>query len=109
MTYDVKNPRAGYCKKRVWGGWQASQCSRKASTPEGYCKQHHPDAEAKRDAERNARHDQWKAKFDRDCERERLEKHAVVLLELIANGHNDARALANGWVEKYEKVKEPTP
>ena len=35
------------CKKMIFGDWHSRRCSRKAVN-EGYCKQHHPEEEAKR-------------------------------------------------------------
>lgn len=52
------------CKERVWGGdaFQSHRCYRKA-VKDGYCKQHHPDAWAKRRDESMAR---WRAEDERD-------------------------------------------
>ena len=46
------------CKQTIYKGtWaRASQCSRKA-TKDGYCKQHHPDAVAKRNKEVEERYE----------------------------------------------------
>ena len=52
------------CKERVWGSgaFGSRGCYRKA-VKNGFCKQHHPDAVAKRRDERMAR---WKAENERD-------------------------------------------
>ena len=52
------------CKERVWsaGAIGSHRCYRKA-VKDGYCKQHHPDAVAKRRDESMAR---WKAENERD-------------------------------------------
>lgn len=63
------------CQKMIWNGsyvgWRGHQCSRKA-TIEGYCKQHHPDTEKKREA---ASMDRYAAK-----ERERVAHDPLRLL-----------------------------
>lgn len=53
------------CKETVFhqgGSYRGGRCSRKA-VKDGYCKQHHPDAWAKRRDESMAR---WKAEDERD-------------------------------------------
>lgn len=80
------------CKAGVWGKerWATySQCARKA-VKDGWCKQHHPDAEAERS--RVA-----KARYDKQDRRERMgwygERMMAALIK-IRDGDNDPRSTA---------------
>ncbi len=42
------------CEKEVWWGWRSRQCQRNA-VKDGYCRQHHPEAVKKREAESRER------------------------------------------------------
>lgn len=52
------------CKGEVWSEWSFKPhgCSRSASTPAGYCKQHDPELLAARKKERD---DKWRVEWDR--------------------------------------------
>jgi len=64
------------CRCEVWrSSWRASQCSRRA-VKDGYCKQHHPDAIAQREAAASARVNSHMARF-------RLERAAPELAALV--------------------------
>ena len=64
------------CQKRVrHSTWHSGQCSRRA-VKDGYCKQHHPDALAQREAEAAAKHKSYMVKF-------RLERAAPELVALV--------------------------
>jgi len=70
------------CKAMLWESWYNRQCSRKA-VKDGYCKQHHPDAVAKRseDSERRYKekvHNRPIAKLQRECNSLREEKQKLV-------------------------------
>lgn len=72
---------AEQCKKKVWKDFHNYQCSRKP-WKDGYCKQHHPDTVARRNAEKDAR---WKAEDERLLRRRRLEGMAPFLLNELKN------------------------
>lgn len=82
------------------GAARAHQCHKKRGYGPGlaYCKQHDPDAvKARRDAadekwrlEQNAKRYQWHGREFYDA------------LEQIANGHNDARGLAQEIIDKFK-------
>lgn len=85
------------CKAGVWSSerWSRySQCSRKA-VEDGWCKQHHPEAEAKREAESNA-------KYERNIRRAAMgwygEKFMAALMK-IRDGDNDPRETARKALE----------
>jgi hypothetical protein len=85
------------CKAGVWSNerWSKyAQCARKAAT-DGWCKQHHPDAEAKREAEASAR-------FDAETRRRMMgyygERFMAALIK-IRDGDNDPRATAAAALE----------
>ena len=72
------------------------QCNRKRGFgPEGaYCKQHDPEAIAKRDADRRAQQaEDWQRR-----KKEAWGASAIALLQDIAAGHNDARGAASEWL-----------
>lgn len=80
------------CKAGVWSSeWWSyhAQCNRKAST-DGWCKQHHPDAQAIRDAAATA-------KYEVDTRRSAMgwygERFMAALIK-IRDGDNDPRATA---------------
>ena len=89
------------CESVSADSWHFRQCSRKRGYgPDGaYCKQHDPAAvKAKREeqtrkynADYNKRRMEWKSRTFFDA------------LELIANGHNDARGLAQAVIEEFKK------
>jgi hypothetical protein len=84
------------CKASVLqhGGWRSSQCSRKVKK-DGWCGQHHPDAEKKRaevNAEKcRAKQEAWrkarecKACPGKDKEIERLREAAIGVLKFLPN------------------------
>jgi hypothetical protein len=57
MAYEDGKTR---CRGKVWRGWHDSPCSRRATTPEGYCGVHDPDKEK---ARRAARDEKWRAEY----------------------------------------------
>lgn len=64
---------SGQCRASVSrGAWHTGQCYRKA-VKDGYCTQHHPDAE-------NARREESRRRYERDVAERALEREAVVLL-----------------------------
>lgn len=77
------------CKAGVWSNerWSRySQCARKAGE-DGWCKQHHPDAAAKREAAS-------KARYDIDLRREAMGRYGerfMAALIKIRDGDNDPR------------------
>jgi hypothetical protein len=85
---------------RYIGGWpHYGQCARKRGfgPDQAYCKQHDPEAAAKRRAEVEAR--EW-ARYNKS----RLEwagPRFFAVLEKIANGHNDPRSLAQEAIAPY--------
>lgn len=82
-------------------GWRWSQCARKRGHgPDGaYCKQHDPAAvEARTQARRAA--------YAKELNARRYERYGRIFftaLEAIANGHNDARRLAQEVVAEFKK------
>lgn len=59
---NIKNADPAFCKKSVWnsGGWDSSQCSRKAVL-DGYCRQHLPyNVEKRREAATEAYNAKWR-------------------------------------------------
>jgi len=83
------------------GGWTSHQCGRKRGfgPDKAYCKQHDPEAVA-------ARISASKAKWDAATAKKRYEWHGKKffdVLKQIADGHNDARGLAQEIVFEFEK------
>lgn len=82
--------------------WSLSYQCRRAHVRDGFCKQHHPDAEAARRAKSHAR---WQEQFAADQKRwsaVEFGAHAAKLyaaLKAIADGHNDPRTLAREAIE----------
>ena len=80
------------CKAGVWSNerWSRySQCARKAAE-DGWCKQHHPEAEAKREAAA-------KAKYARGMRRDAMGwfgERMMAALIAIRDGDNDPRETA---------------
>ena len=62
------------CKEEVWGAnsYRAHQCTRKAKI-DGYCKQHHPDAQKARDEKRRAKFNAEMAAMQRRSARDTAE------------------------------------
>ena len=97
-----------YCKAGVWGKerWPSySQCARKSGV-DGWCKQHHPDAEALRNKEANAR---WEKGLRKSAMGFYGETFMLALIK-IRDGDNDPRttaaeALANC---KYANIPHPS-
>lgn len=85
------------------GRWTSfGQCrNKRGHGPDGlYCKQHDPEAVAKRNAETIKRQDErWEARMRPYRQREAL----VAALRLIAEGHNDAKTLAAETLAKWDK------
>lgn len=82
------------------------QCSRKKALEVdgiGYCKQHSPEAEAARSAERRAREEADQRRRDRQWKRP--EEYRAALLQ-IAGGHNDPRSLAIEALSKWNDLPE---
>jgi hypothetical protein len=80
------------CKAGVWGKdrWASySQCARKAG-PDGWCKQHHPDAEAIRNKEASERADKESRRWAMGFYGERM----MAALIKIRDGDNDPRLTA---------------
>ncbi len=83
------------------GGARRHQCNNKRGYGPGlaYCKTHNPDAVAAKRAERQAAYDaKWEAR--------RYEWHGREFfnaLDQIANGHNDARGLAQEIIAKFKE------
>ena len=107
MAFEYK-PRFGNvvdpkrCKASVSHSvWHSTQCSRKPHA-DGWCKQHHPDTEAAKHDEREARWAEERARdalrYARNHDRPAEYKEA---LRQIAAGHNDARALAAEVLAKW--------
>lgn len=93
-AYDPKR-----CAYEIWDNHLTHQCSRKNGhgPDELYCKQHDPAAIAARDAARKERHDkEWNER-----RKEIYGKTFYNALKQIADGHNDARALAKDVLEKF--------
>lgn len=88
-----------YCKEQVWMDtrWpRRRQCARKA-VRDGYCNQHHPDSVKERQKTINE-------KFERQWQRRRKELAGpswFEVLKLIAEGHDDPRALAADAIKDY--------
>lgn len=65
--------REGFCQKRIWANRAGgAQCARKA-VRDGWCKQHHPDAEKARAVAREAA---WKAESEARNQRYREQRAA---------------------------------
>ena len=63
------------CKEKIWNGYDRCRCSRRAVT-DGYCKQHHPDAKARRRKKQDAK---WR--LERESEKANTRLRAIRLLE----------------------------
>lgn len=102
MTAASLNParcKAMIADRQIWS--LRYQCHR-APVRDGFCKQHHPDAEAARRAKSHAR---WEERYAEDQRRRALAgfgAHASSLyaaLKAIADGHNDPRTVAREAIE----------
>lgn len=81
--------------------WISCQCSRKRGFgPDGlYCKQHDPDAAARRKAETEAREQrQWASRMI-----EANARRMALALRQIADGHNDPRGLATETIANVRR------
>ncbi len=83
------------------GSWHQHQCNRKRGfgPDEAYCKQHDPAAAQKR-REASDR------KYNEEFNKRRYEWHGKKFfdaLQVIANGHNDARQLAKDVIDEFMK------
>jgi len=95
------------CQATCWkaGAWRPVRCS-KAATREGYCGTHHPDAVAKRDAERTARQDAEMESYRRDRAREQARRDLMTAaLQAPALSLSVAMLAA---VDLYTANQEPT-
>jgi hypothetical protein len=54
------------CKAEIRGDWHSYQCSRNATTPDGFCIQHSPEKVAERQAKKRAKLDAERARRE-DC------------------------------------------
>jgi hypothetical protein len=84
-----------------------SQCSRKKVVEVdgfGYCKQHSPEAEAKRNEARREREAADRRRSDYQYKRPLEYRDA---LRLIADGHNDPRAVAAEALAKWGDLPSP--
>lgn len=110
-TYGAKNLKSnfieGRCIKSVityTGRWpHSNQCARKATVDGCWCKQHSP---AFIEEKNKARQLQWSAELRRDKINWFYQSNGrefYETLKQIADGHNDARALA---IETLKKVGE---
>lgn len=78
---------------------RSTQCQRRATVDGKWCRQHSPSTTAAREKERRARGDQKWAE-----ERYRFHgKSFFRVLQEIAAGHNDPRALAKQTINDFEK------
>lgn len=103
---DPKGHQPDYsrCCQEVWSNerWSRhSQCQRKRGHgPDGaYCRQHDPEVVKARRAASDAR---YKAEFNE----KRYGWHGKTFfdaLQLIADGHNDARGLARETIDKFKE------
>lgn len=103
----AQRPNYTRCAENVWErgrGFNAAQCSRKnGHGPHGaWCKQHDRDAIKARDDARRAKWDADKAaaKIQRDLIAERL-----TIIQQIADGHNDARALCTDYLRRLAEAE----
>jgi hypothetical protein len=68
------------CKEMIRGDWRPHQCSRKAVTDDGYCRQHSPAKKAERKAQAEAKYEEGRLKrqmFHEQAARLRAEVYAV--------------------------------
>jgi hypothetical protein len=93
------------CVTEVNDGYRFHQCTRKRGHgPDGaYCKQHDPDAIA---AKKKARNDAWEAERQRRDLRHDIDRSVKLAIQLIADGHNNPRALAQ-WALAGGKGEQP--
>jgi hypothetical protein len=95
------------CCASVFNNHRSHQCSKKnGHGPDGaYCKTHDPEAVARREAE--SRYNYHKRYYDDTV---RGLRGADKVLKLIAEGHNDPRALAQEWLDNMgDKLVKPMP
>ena len=81
MTAEYKNPDPAQCKARVipndqWGSFHPYQCNRKPWR-DGWCKQHHPETEAKRYEDTVRR--------DKEKREQRLNMRRTVKIDALLN------------------------
>lgn len=96
------------CMKNVIEDWSSHQCSQKRSGENLWCKQHDPEAVAKRKAESRRRLNEALERDRRARKRRELEKEAMALLPRLIKECEWADmpgllALAEGLVEGYNE------
>lgn len=101
------------CCVSVWSNdsHSRSQCSRKGRYEHDgrmYCKQHHPDTLAAKEAEDTARREAQAAQWRYSRKLKDWQAAGAVLIEAIAAGHNDPRQAAREYLEA-KPVLNPLP
>lgn len=94
------------CAHEVFRDYRHLQCPRKRGYgPEGaYCKQHDPEAVAKKRAERDAKWEaEWKEK-QRQHARNAFKLRFEAALRVIAAGHNYPRSLAAELIAEFDAI-----
>ncbi len=96
---DGKTPRCQEVVCTYSGNWpHYHQCTRAAKVAD-MCRQHDPVAVKAREEKTQARHNkEWKVRMV-----EIYGHHFLAALRKIAAGHNDARALAQEEVDKFDE------
>ncbi len=90
------------CMASVSDGFWVSQCSRKAKR-DGYCGQHHPDAQDARVAKRNAR---WAEEDKIAALRSRQHERKQQLMDALADAMLERDLLPSALVRAWERWKE---
>ena len=73
------------------------------------CKLHSASGTAKRKAKIDAKYAAYCAKRDQEYARRNLSREALAIVQQIAAGHNDPRALCLDWVARWEQNESPPP
>lgn len=102
------------CIEKVWSGSMLSghvQCSRKRGHgPDGlYCKQHDPAAKKARQQKQDAKWEAGRKVQARIAKQARAGAPFYRALKQIADGANDARAIARDAIADYDDVFGDTP
>jgi len=96
-----------HCKAAVWSKerWSTKhQCNRKP-VEDGWCKQHHPDAEVKRQAAATAKYQTEQRRYAMGWYGERF----MAALIAIRDGDNDPRTTAAEALNGCQYTEGPTP
>jgi hypothetical protein len=87
-----------WCKEMIRGDWGRHQCSRKATTADGYCTQHSPAKKAERRAKSQARVDEEHQKREAIFAQAALLDAQVEAVTSVESPVRPSRHVVSGWM-----------